>query len=145
MKKHIVPDIVKNPQVFSLPSTATVKQAVDLMTLKTIGVVVVLENNQMAGIFSERDLVTRVASKGLDIRETPLKDVMTTGVKTVTPETTPQEALLQMRKNHFRHLPIIEKNNVIGMVSMRDLYDAVCQEMEEDLQEKEAFIFSGGY
>ncbi len=145
MSLRIVPDIVLKPILYSLEPTATVRKAAKTMAERSIGAIVVIENGVMIGIFSERDLLTRVVAKGLDPDTAVLQNVMTKDVETVTPNSTCDDAIAKMKKTHCRHLPIVDKGRVLGMVSVRDLYEAINQSLEEEVKEKEAFVFGRAY
>jgi CBS domain-containing protein len=145
MTMKLIPDVVKNTNIYYLSPNASALDAAQLMQEKSIGVVLVMDGTELKGIFSERDMITRVVAQGLDPRQTPLSQVMTPDVATVEPDTTATQALELMRDLHCRHLPILQAGKVKAMVSVRDLYAAVCGTLEKDLREKEAFIFSGGY
>lgn len=109
-------------ELFSVPASATVGDAVDVMAEREIGAVLVMtEDELVAGIFSERDLLTRVVHAGLDPQTTPISMVMTRDVRFVSPGTTIEAALALMWVQRFRHLLVIDGPRVHGLVSMRDL------------------------
>lgn len=108
--------------VISVPASATVAEAVATMAERKIGAVLVMtEDDLVAGIFSERDLLTRVVHAGLDPKTTPISLVMTRDVRFVSPGTTIEAALALMWVQRFRHLLVIDGPRVHGLVSMRDL------------------------
>ena len=107
---------------------------------------IIVDNNaRLAGIFTERDLVNRVVAKGLDAVSTPLKQVMTANPDTLAPGDTAMNALELMSARRYRHLPVLDGENVVGMVSIRDLFNVVKAQLEEDLREREKFIFGSDY
>ena len=114
--------VARIPPVLAAP-TMTIAEALKRMVSFNVGAVVVTDNDRrILGIFSERDVVRRVAIKHLDVENTPISHVMSLNVETATPETTIEEALTRMVRGHFRHLPIVDTlNRVIGIVSVRYL------------------------
>lgn len=146
MKRRIIPDVVRNFQIFTLAPTATAREAAQIMAEQSVGAVMVVNGQGLlVGIFSERDLVNRVVAADRDAAEMKLEDVMTRDPVTVDPDSCAIEALNQMAAHHIRHLPVVRYGRPIAMVSVRDLYGALCAELEEDLNERQAFIFNGGY
>lgn len=125
MNTLTVGELVKDRRVdelVKLPAEASVADAVALMAAREIGAVLVMtEDDLVAGIFSERDLLVRVVKAGRDVAETPLSMVMTPDVKFVSPDTPTEAALALMHLHHFRHLLVIDGPRVHGLVSMRDL------------------------
>ena len=108
--------------LISVPASATVAEAVATMAERRIGAVLLMtEDDLVAGIFSERDLLTRVVHAGLDPQATPVSMVMTRDVRFVSPGTTIEAALALMWVQRFRHLLVIDGARVQGLVSMRDL------------------------
>ena len=146
MDTKIVPGVVKEQSIATLNPADSVMDAVNMMTERKIGAVIIVDNNaRLAGIFTERDLVNRVVAKGLDAASTPLKQVMTTNPDTRAPGDTAMNALELMSARRYRHLPVLDGENVVGMVSIRDLFNVVKAQLEEDLREREKFIFGSDY
>jgi CBS domain-containing protein len=109
-------------ELISVPASASVREAVNVMAERDVGAVLVkTEDNLVAGIFTERDLLTRIVKAGLDPRTTPISLVMTRDVRFVTPGTTIEAALSLMHVNKHRHLLVIDGPHVYGLVSIRDL------------------------
>ncbi len=121
--------------VTTAPET-TVAQAAKLMAKRNVGAVMVVENERLIGIFTERDAVFRVIAKGLDAHTTPLADVMTAAPQTVDPDKTFGYALLTMHENGFRHLPVIENGKPIGIVSSRNALDPDLEEFVSEAQRR---------
>ncbi len=145
MQRRIVPDLVSNQILASLPPSATVRDAARVMTERHIGAVRVAVDGRLQGIFTERDVLARVVAAGLDPDDTVLGRVMTPNPDTVAPNDTALDALRRMTECGYRHLPVVDGVQMVGMVSIRDLYAAVNGELAEDLQQREAFIFDTGY
>jgi CBS domain-containing protein len=118
------------------PPTTTVAQAAELMAKKNVGAVMVVENEQLVGIFTERDAVFRVIARGLDARVTQLAEVMTADPKTVDPSRSFGYALLMMHENGFRHVPVIEDGKPIGIVSSRNAMDPDLEEFVSEAQRR---------
>lgn len=145
MQRRIVPDLVRNQTLASLPPNATVQDAARIMAERHIGAVLVAVDGRLQGIFTERDVLARVVAAGLNPDDTVLGRVMTPNPDTVAPNSTALEALRRMTECGYRHLPVVDGEQIVGIVSIRDLYAAVNRELAEDLQQREAFMFDTGY
>ncbi len=145
MQRRIVPDLVRDQILVSLPPSATVQDAARIMAERHIGAVLVAVDGRLQGIFTERDVLARVVAAGLDPNDTALGGVMTPNPDTVAPSDSALEALRRMSERGYRHLPVVDREQMVGIVSIRDLYNAVNKELAEDLQQREAFIFDTGY
>ncbi|MEQ8390306.1 MAG: CBS domain-containing protein [Thalassospira sp.] len=146
MDTKIVPGVVKEQSIATLNPADSVMDAVNLMSERKIGAVIIVDDNaKLAGIFTERDLVNRVVAKGLDAATVPLSQVMTSDPDTLGPNDTAMSALNLMSARRYRHLPVVDGEKVIGMVSIRDLFNAVKAQLEEDVREREKFIFGSDY
>jgi CBS domain-containing protein len=145
MKRRIVPDIVDQQELWTITPQTSAREAARLMAHRKIGAAMVLSEGRLVGIFSERDLATRVVAQGLDPDSTLVGAVMTGNPVTIGPGDFAGDALELMRSHGFRHLPVVDGGRAVGMVSVRDLYDAVKEQLEEDLQERDAYIFGSGY
>jgi CBS domain-containing protein len=128
----------KPPQV---SSTASVLEAVMLMAEQRVGACVIVEDKKLRGVFTERDLMYRVIARGKDPAKTPIGEVMTRNVQTVTEETSVHEAMALMRMNHFRHLPVVgEGGAVLGMVALRYLLYDLMDNLEMKVDEFERLV-----
>ncbi|MEE9209798.1 MAG: CBS domain-containing protein [Kiloniellales bacterium] len=145
MQRKIVPDLVSNQSLASLPPGASVRDAAKVMTERHIGAILIAVDGRLQGVFTERDVLTRVVMPGLDPDETALGGVMTPNPDTVGPDDTAHEALRRMSERGYRHLPVVKDGRLIGIVSIRDLYAAVNSQLAEDLQQRDAFMFDTGY
>lgn len=114
-------ELVKDRTTFSVDANQTVLEAARLMTEHNIGAVVVLRDGELAGIFSERDIVKRVVALGRSPGTTKVSEVMTARPRVVAPGESVEECLFIMREFGFRHLPICEGKELRGLVSLRDL------------------------
>lgn len=145
MHRRVVPDIVDQQKIELLSGSTTVRDAARNMAERHIGAVLIGEGGRLKGIFTERDLLIRVVARGLSPDTTRLREVMTPDPDTVGPDDLASLALERMRSSGYRHVPVVDDGVVVGIVSLRDLYAAAKRELEEDLQQREAFIFDTGY
>lgn len=120
------------------PDTS-VSQAARLMATKDAGAVLVVEDDQLIGIFTERDVVFRVIAQGLDPKETYLRQVMTADPKTLGPNQCYGHALVIMQENGFRHVPVVEENLPIGIISSRNAMDPDLEEFVADQRRREHY------
>jgi CBS domain-containing protein len=120
--RRVVPDVVRNQELLTLPPDATVRSAAVAMRGRHVGAVLVTTDGRLAGIFTERDMVNRVVAEGRDPDRTTLAEVMTADPDTIAPATTAIEALRLMDDGGYRHLPIVEHGRVVGIVSRRDFH-----------------------
>src|SRR5438105_4229525 len=114
-------DLVKNRKIHSMESDRTVLEAARFMTEHNIGALPVMKNGQLAGIFSERDIMTRVVSAGRAPGATRLAEVMTPNPKAVAPDETVEDCMFLLREFGFRHLLITDGKELRGLVSLRDI------------------------
>lgn len=129
-----------NQRVHTIAPDATVYDALELMATYDIGALVVTENDQLAGIVSERDYARKCVLLGQLSRETQVSQIMTRPVLYVTPQHTVDECLERMTAKHIRHLPVLERDQVVGMVSIGDLVKAVMSHQEKAIQSLEGYI-----
>ncbi len=102
------------------PQTS-IMDAIECMNRRQIGSILVMEGERLAGIFTERDVLTRVVPRGLDCKRTPVAEVMTRQPVVISPELTVQEAMMVVTDTRKRHLPVVQDNRVVGLVSIGDL------------------------
>ncbi|WP_434616120.1 CBS domain-containing protein [Azospirillum sp. B2RO_4] len=143
--RRLMPDVIKNQELTCLPPDATVRDAATLMAEKRIAAVLVTEGRTLKGIVTERDMTARVVAAGLDPDTTRLSAVMTADPDTLEPSATALAALDLMERHHYRHLPIAVGGEVVGMVSIRDLFAVVRTHLEDELRSREAYMFGTGY
>ena len=131
--RTIVPDVISEQRLVMLSPRDTAFTAVELMAKRRIGAVPIVDKGQLVGIFTERDVVLRIVAAGRDPKKTPLAKVMTADPDTLEPGDSVRSALDLMQAGHFRHLPVVERNRLIGIVSIRDLYQSVVDQMGADI------------
>ena len=142
---RIMPDIIQNQTIVSLSAARSVLEAAKLMAEKHVAAIVIVDDGKLSGIVTERDLTQRVLAKGLDAEGTSVGDIMTKDPDTLSPGDSALDALELMSVRNYRHLPVVEDETVVGMVSIRDLYSAVKKGLEADIRETEAFVFGDRY
>lgn len=145
MQHRIVPDIVSDQELTTLTPDTTVRAATAVMAERGISAVMIGEAGRLAGIFTERDLVRRVVAADRDPAATRLSQVMTPDPDTLRPDDTAAEALQRMRAKGYRHLPVVDGETIVGMVSIRDLFAVVLEEVEDDLRQRDMLLFDTGY
>jgi CBS domain-containing protein len=128
--------VIEPKKSIMAPPDTSVSQAAKLMARKNVGAIMVVEDKHLVGIFTERDAVRRVIAKGRDAKATLLGDVMTTSPKTIGPDEAFGRALLMMHENGFRHVPVIENGEPIGMVSSRLALDPDMEEFVSEAQRR---------
>lgn len=141
MRPKIVPDVVSPGEVLSLSPQSSVREAARLMASANVAALLVAEGDRMLGIVTERDVSARVVAAGLDPDATPLSRVMTPEPRSLAPDDSISEALELMRRHSFRHLPVVDDGgHAIAMVSVRDLYAVVQNQLENDIMTRDAWI-----
>ena len=130
---------------YAVKATETVYRAIRLMADRRIGAVLVVENGLVIGIFTERDYIMRVEVEGRAAKETLLREVMTDKMYTVTTGTSIEHCLALMSRYRFRHLPVVEDGNLMGIISMRDAIAAVLEAGGADVQGLENYTLSSGF
>ena len=130
----------KSGVVQSVSPAASVYDALTIMARHEIGALVVLEGDRLIGMFSERDYARKVILHGKSSREITVADVMTTKVLTVRPETTVDECMALMTDKRVRHLPVLEDQSVVGLVSIGDVVKVVLDEQDFVIRQLEHYI-----
>jgi CBS domain-containing protein len=144
MKRKIVPDVVENQTIRSISGSATVREAVEIMAEHHISALLVTKGDKLEGIFTERDISVKIIANGKDSDKTKISQVMTKNPVTISPDDLAMDALQKMCELGFRHLPIVDGERVVGMVSVRDLYVTVQEQLEDDMKFRDAYIFGTG-
>ena len=133
--------------VHTTTPTASVFDAIALMAEKNIGGLVVMEGERVVGIITERDYARKIALRARSSRETPVRDIMTSPVMYVRPDQTSQECMVLMTGNRLRHLPVMDRSKLIGLISIGDLVKDIISEQKFVIQQLEHYIHGerGGY
>ncbi len=142
----IVRDIleVKGDEVWSVSPKTTILDAMKIMSDKKIGNLLVLENDQIAGIVSERDFVRMIAKEGTCKFDEPVSVVMTRQVFTVDPSQSIEDCMIMMTEKRIRHLPVIENDQIVGMISIGDVIKGIVNSQKFTIDQLTKYI-GGGY
>jgi signal-transduction protein with cAMP-binding, CBS, and nucleotidyltransferase domain len=137
-------DLLQDRQLFFVEPGWTVSQAACRMSALRVGAILVLEQGQLRGLFSERDLMTRVVVAGLNPDRTLVRDVMSTELATIEETATSESAMEMMQHHNCRHLPVTRESGVVCMISMRDLMNHELELKIEENRHMRAYISSTG-
>ncbi len=130
----------KGNQVWSITSDRTVYDALEMMSAKETGALLVVDDGKLVGILSERDYARKVILKGASSLNTPVKDIMTTKIAYVTPEKTVEDCMALMTDKRCRHLPVMDNNQLIGVLSIGDLVKTSIAQKEFLIHQLENYI-----
>lgn len=130
----------RNNEVWSVRSQQSVLEAIRVMAEKGIGAVLVIDDNRLSGILSERDYTRKVILENRSSSNTLVRDIMTQDVVTATRNDHVANCMALMTDNDFRHLPVVENKQVIGMISIGDLVKVVIHEQQYTIKQLENYI-----
>jgi CBS domain-containing protein len=130
----------KGNVIWSATPDMIVFDALKLMAEKNVGALVVMAGNKLVGIFSERDYARKIILKGESSRTTAVKDVMTSDVVTISPEQPIEVCMAIMTAKHVRHLPVMDNNDLVGLISIGDVVKAIISEYEFTIKQLENYI-----
>jgi CBS domain-containing protein len=133
--------IVARQTPVTAAQSATAREAARVMKLANVGALLVVDGPRLVGIFTERDALFRVLAEGRDPETTRLADVMTAHPQTIHPDEPFVQALRVMHKGRFRHLPVVEFDRPLGMVSVRDALDDDLHALREVLEQQEDSLY----
>jgi len=145
MALRIVPDIISGQDPANVSPALTARETAALMAARKIGAVMVVDEGKLVGICSERDITYKVVARGLDPDQVTIADIMTANPVTIGPDATPEAALTAMRKINARHLPVVSGSDIIGILSIRDLYAAIAADLEYDIKQRDSYITGRTY
>ena len=126
--------------IYTTTPATTVFDAVKLMAEKSIGALVVMEGETVVGLITERDYARRIVLMARSSKETPVRDIMTSQVLCVRPDRTSEECMVLMTEKRLRHLPVMDKGKLIGLISIGDLVKDVISEQKFIIQQLEHYI-----
>jgi CBS domain-containing protein len=130
----------KAPDIFAIDPDAPVIDAIRLMAEKRIGSLLVLRQGRLAGILSERDYARKIVLQGRSSSDTPVRDIMTADVITVGPGDSADFCMRLVTEKRIRHLPVLESDRVLGVISIGDLVKAVIEDQQLQLDQLQRYI-----
>ena len=130
----------KGNAVYSVEPDTMVYRAIELMCEKNIGGLLIVENGKLVGIFTERDYARKLILKGKSSKDTPIKDLMTSNLVTVSPDTSIDDCMRVMTGRKIRHLPVLENGNLVGVISIGDVVHYVIEEQKSIIEHLEHYI-----
>ncbi len=130
----------KGTTVWSIPPDATVFEAVQMMADKNVGALLVTEKDRLVGIISERDYTRKVVIKGKSSRTTPVREILSSQVVHVTPNHTVEDCMRLMTDRHFRHLPVLDGDKIVGIVSIGDLVNWIISAQHTTISQLQTYI-----
>ena len=142
-----VRDVLKTKKqvIWTITPQSSVYRALEIMADKDIGALMVIDNDQIVGIFSERDYARKVILKGKSSRDTTVGELMMTPVFSIDPEKSVEKCMALMTVTHNRHLPVIEEGKLIGVVSIGDVVNAIILIQKIEIEDLKSYIAKGGY
>ncbi|MBF8269277.1 MAG: putative signal-transduction protein with CBS domain [Gammaproteobacteria bacterium] len=130
----------KGHQIHTVSPDTTVFEAIKLMSSLGVGALLVMEGNRLVGVISERDYTRKVILKGRASASTLVQEIMTNKVICVSPSNNIDECMMLMNENHIRHLPVIEKSTVVGVITIMDVIKNILTEKEFIIEQLEHYI-----
>lgn len=130
----------KGQDVFSIAPDATVRDALEMMADKEVGALLVMQGDELLGIVTERDYARKVVIKGRASASTPVSEIMSTELKTTTPDASVDSCMALMTEKRCRHLPVLDGDRVVGIVSIGDLVQAIIADQREEIEQLEHYI-----
>lgn len=124
----------KRPEIYVINPHAPVYAALEIMAEKNVGALVVMQDDKLVGMISERDYARKVILKGKSSRETPVSEVMSSEIVFVRSSQTVMDCMQLMSAHHIRHLPVVDNGKVVGVVSSTDLLNYVIQQQEQTIR-----------
>jgi|SRR3970282_497381 CBS domain-containing protein len=130
----------KGKEVYSVPSTITVYEALGVMSEKNIGAILIIEDTVLKGILSERDYARKIALKAKSSKKTFVYEIMEENVVTVKPSDNLEYCMELMDAKRVRHLPVIENNLIIGIISISDVVKSIIEIQKETIKHLDSYI-----
>jgi CBS domain-containing protein len=131
----------KGTEIFSVPPSATVFEAIELMDSKNVGALIVMENDQLVGMISERDYTRKIVLRGKRSRETKVAEIMTSDLTVTAPHEPVEKCLRLMTENRIRHLPVLDGDKLRGVISIGDLVKFVISAQNATIEHLENYIY----
>lgn len=136
---------IKGDSVWAVSLETTTIEALRFMAEKNIGAVLVVDEGLLRGIVTERDFARRIAQSGNCAIDEPIEEYMITDLITVRSDQTIQDCMQFMSVKHIRHLPVVDNDRLVGLISIRDVVDAIIGEQSSLINNLEDYIVGGGY
>ena len=134
----------KGKDIWTIAPNATVFEGLRIMAKRNVGALLVIDKDNLVGIFSERDYARKVILEGKSSKDTAVGELMTKDVYYIDPKNTLQESMAVMTARHIRHMPVLDKDRLVGMVTLGDVVKQIIAEQEFTIRELEKYI-SGSY
>lgn len=130
----------REAQVYSLTSDISVFDALGRLAEHNVGAMMVIDQEKLVGVFSERDYTRKIALAGKSSKDTKVRDIMTAKVFTVSPQTRTHDCMALMSQNKIRHLPVVQGDKVLGMISIRDIMNDIIADHELTISQLQSYI-----
>jgi len=130
----------KGNQVWSVPPETTVFDAIKMMAEKNVGALLVTTEGRLAGVMSERDYTRKVILKGRSSKETPVREIISGKVVTVSPDHSVEECMRLMTEHRIRHLPVLQGSTILGVISIGDLVNSIISSQNSAIEQLETYI-----
>ncbi|GAB3325216.1 CBS domain-containing protein [Larkinella ripae] len=131
--------------IYSVTSDSTVYEALEAMANKNIGAVLVIDEGNLSGIFSERDYARKGILQGRASKDTLIRDVMTANLITISSDQRLEDAMVIMSDKHIRHLPVVDDSELIGIISINDVVSAIINDQKVRIDSLESYISGSPY
>ena len=131
---------IKGNQVWSIEYDATIKEALTLLAQKDVGALPIVKDDKLVGIFSERDYTRKMAQLEECTMTAPVSETMTSKVLYVNLDNSIEECMTLMTEKHFRHLPVLDQDNMVGLISIGDLVKAIISNQTDQINQLENYI-----
>lgn len=135
----------KGSEIYSIHPNQTVYEALTVLAQKEIGALLVIDGEEICGIFSERDYARKLILKGIFSKEALVKDVMTKDLITISVDANIFECMSLMSDHKIRHLPVLKDDKLVGMISIGDVVNLVIHSQKETIESLESYIKGGSY
>jgi CBS domain-containing protein len=132
----------KASSIYSVGPDVPVLEAIKLMAEHSVGALLVMSDQKLVGVVSERDYARKVILKGFASSDTPVRQIMSSPVTTVSPDKSVRDCMRIMTEKRFRHLPVVDRDRVVGVLSIGDLVRAVLEEQQQTIEDLERYIRS---
>jgi CBS domain-containing protein len=133
-------DSKKDRKIHSVTPKTSVFEALELMAQKDISAVLVLEGENLVGIFTERDYARKLILHGRSSRESLIGELMTANLQTISPAQTVEDVMALMTEYHFRHLPVVERGKLLGIITIGDAVRTVIEQQQQTIRELSGYI-----